>query len=105
MPVGAGWVELEYAAGPGNPAPGNVRRKQPPAGIGTSSNRPRCAVAMPSDNDSPRPLPTVEPFVVKNGSKILPAIAGGTPGPGPRSPTPPPRPRSGVGPTGFRGPR
>src|SRR5947207_8925264 len=67
--------------GPGKPAPGSVRRKSDPDEDGTSSRLPLCACAMPSDMDSPRPAPVSIAFVVKNGSKILPAIADGMPGP------------------------
>src|SRR5205809_5694645 len=67
--------------GPGKPAPGSVRRKREPDEDGTSSRLPLCACAMPSDIESPSPAPVSIAFVVKNGSKILPAIADGMPGP------------------------
>src|SRR5215471_3746053 len=84
-PVSDTFVEKDYGsgncAGPGKPAPGRTRRKQAPTSVGTSSSDPPCALAMPNDSDSPRPLPLTSFFVVTNGSKMRLAMCGATPGP------------------------
>jgi len=43
--------------------------------------RPPCSFTIPWQMDSPSPVPSPSPFVVKNGSKMRPAISSGIPGP------------------------
>ena len=63
-------------------AAGNSREKTAPfPGSLVTLTSPPCSRTMPSTIASPRPVPTPAGLVVKNGSKIREAIAGGMPGP------------------------
>ena len=59
----------------------SIRNVVPPPGPIATEMLPPCSSMMPRQSDSPRPVPSPGAFVVKNGSKILPWISGGMPGP------------------------
>ena len=46
----------------------SITNRLPPLSIGSCHRRPPCAMTMPADTASPRPVPSPGPFVVKNGT-------------------------------------